>query len=29
MEPVGCGIREQRGLITDNTSRFVPHVISD
>ncbi len=29
MEPVGCGIREQRGLITDNTSRFVPHVIAD
>jgi glutathionylspermidine synthase len=27
MEPVGCGIREQTGLITDNTSRFVPNVI--
>ncbi len=29
MEPVGCGIREQHGLITDNTSRFTPHVIAD
>jgi glutathionylspermidine synthase len=29
MEPVGCGIREQAGLITNNTSRFTPHVIAD
>jgi glutathionylspermidine synthase len=28
MEPVGCGIREQTGLITNNTSRFTPHIIS-
>ena len=28
MEPAGCGIRETTGLITDNTSRFVPHVIA-
>ncbi|MFI6496834.1 glutathionylspermidine synthase family protein [Nonomuraea typhae] len=26
-EPVGLGIRETRGLITDNTSSFVPHLI--
>ena len=28
MEPVGCGIRESDGYITNNTSRFVPHVIA-
>ena len=28
MEPVGCGIREQTGLITNNTSRFTPHIIA-
>lgn len=27
MEPVGLGIRESDGLITDNLSRFVPHVL--
>ena len=27
-EPAGMGIREG-GLITDNTARFVPHVIRD
>ena len=27
MEPAGAGIRESDGLITDNLSRFVPHVI--
>lgn len=26
-EPAGMGIRESSGLITDNTSQFVPHVI--
>lgn len=26
-EPAGIGIRESNGLITTNTSRFVPHVI--
>jgi glutathionylspermidine synthase len=26
-EPVGMGIREDDGLITQNTSRFVPHII--
>lgn len=26
-EPAGIGIRETRGLVTDNLSRFVPHVI--
>ncbi|MBP7533077.1 MAG: glutathionylspermidine synthase family protein [Chitinophagales bacterium] len=24
-EPCGMGIRESSGLITNNTSRFVPH----
>jgi len=27
-EPAGIGIRESNTLITDNTSRFVPHLIS-
>lgn len=27
MEPVGLGIRESDSLVTDNLSRFVPHVI--
>jgi glutathionylspermidine synthase len=27
MEPVGCGIRESDGLVTNNTSRFVPQAI--
>lgn len=26
-EPAGMGIREANGLVTNNTSRFVPHVI--
>lgn len=26
-EPAGIGIREGKELITDNTSRFVPHLI--
>jgi glutathionylspermidine synthase len=26
-EPAGMGIRETTGLITNNTSRFVPHMI--
>lgn len=26
-EPAGMGIREAKGLVTNNTSRFVPHVI--
>jgi glutathionylspermidine synthase len=26
-EPAGMGIREAKGLVTDNVSRFVPHVI--
>jgi len=26
-EPAGMGIRESKNLITDNTSRFVPHMI--
>jgi len=26
-EPAGIGIRESDSLITDNTSRFVPHLI--
>ncbi len=29
MEPVGLGIRESEGLVTNNLSRFVPHVIAD
>jgi glutathionylspermidine synthase len=29
MEPVGLGIRESHGLVTNNLSRFVPHVIAD
>ena len=29
MEPAGLGIRESDGLLTDNLSRFVPHVIDD
>lgn len=29
MEPQGLGIRESTGLITNNQSRFVPHVIVD
>jgi glutathionylspermidine synthase len=29
MEPVGLGIRESDGLVTNNLSRFVPHVIAD
>jgi glutathionylspermidine synthase len=28
-EPAGLGIREGDGLITDNLSRFVPHLIED
>lgn len=28
-EPAGIGIRESNNLITDNTSRFVPHLIVD
>ena len=28
-EPAGMGIRESDGLITDNLSRFVPHLIED
>jgi len=28
-QPVGMGIREDASLITQNTSRFVPHVIQD
>ena len=28
VEPAGLGIRESDGLLTTNTSRFVPHVIS-
>jgi glutathionylspermidine synthase len=27
-EPAGMGIREARGLVTDNKSRFVPHLIN-
>ena len=27
-EPQGLGIRESDGLVTDNRSRFVPHVIT-
>ncbi|SDH68039.1 Glutathionylspermidine synthase [Sinosporangium album] len=27
-QPAGLGIRETRGLITDNTSSFVPHLIT-
>ena len=26
-EPAGIGIRESSSLITDNTSRFIPHLI--
>ena len=26
-EAAGMGVRESDGLITDNTSRFVPHLI--
>jgi len=26
-EPAGLGVREGDGLITDNLSRFVPHLI--
>jgi len=26
-EPAGIGIRETNGLITGNTSMFVPHII--
>jgi glutathionylspermidine synthase len=29
MDPVGLGIRESDGLVTNNLSRFVPHVIAD
>jgi glutathionylspermidine synthase len=29
MEPAGLGIRESNGLVTNNLSRFVPHVIAD
>ena len=29
MEPAGLGIRESDGLVTNNLSRFVPHVIAD
>ena len=25
-EPAGIGIRESKGMITNNTSRFVPHL---
>jgi glutathionylspermidine synthase len=28
-EAAGIGIRETKGLITDNMSRFVPHLIKD
>jgi glutathionylspermidine synthase len=28
-EPAGMGIREANSLVTDNRSRFVPHLISD
>ena len=28
-EPAGMGIRESAGLITDNNSRFIPHLIKD
>jgi glutathionylspermidine synthase len=28
MEPQGLGIRESDTLLTDNRSRFVPHIIS-
>ena len=28
VEPAGLGIRESDGLLTTNTSRFVPHVIA-
>jgi glutathionylspermidine synthase len=27
-QPAGIGIRESHGLITNNLSRFVPHLIS-
>jgi glutathionylspermidine synthase len=27
--PAGMGIREDRSLITQDTSRFIPHVIVD
>ena len=26
-KPCGIGIRESKGMITDDTSRFVPHII--
>ena len=26
-EPAGMGVRESESLITDNLSRFVPHLI--
>ena len=29
MEPAGLGIRESNGLVTNNLSRFVPHIIAD
>jgi glutathionylspermidine synthase len=29
MEPAGLGIRESDGLVTNNLSRFVPHIIAD
>ena len=29
MEPAGLGIRESTGLVTNNLSRFVPHIIDD
>jgi glutathionylspermidine synthase len=29
MEPAGLGIRESTGLVTNNLSRFVPHIIAD
>lgn len=25
-EPAGLGVRESNGLVTDNLSRFVPHL---
>ena len=28
MEPAGLGIRESDGYVTNNLSRFVPHVIA-
>jgi glutathionylspermidine synthase len=28
-QPAGMGIRESNGLITDNLSRFIPHLISE